>query len=242
MGQAPAPGRPFLLRASPLQVHNGYFVDLFVRVSNAVAINMYTKVGGCGECGREKLVCLSVYLCVSVVCAGGRRRGRRRRGPGSGPVSRGGKARRWPHEEGAGGKWARRPGGWDTRRRSNASARRCRGPSSRSAPCTHQLLGNLPPWRLQFGYTVYRRVLGYYSNDEDAFGASPPAAMRRFMPASPACPNSSLPCRVFRTSVLLSLLPVPAGTWGDQSWRPNLLPCAAQRAWCASVVHQHSHA
>ncbi|KAL4442463.1 hypothetical protein ABPG77_005047 [Micractinium sp. CCAP 211/92] len=27
------------------QVHNGYFVDLFVRVSNAVAINMYTKFG-----------------------------------------------------------------------------------------------------------------------------------------------------------------------------------------------------
>lgn len=24
--------------------HDGYFVDLFVRVSNAVAINMYTKV------------------------------------------------------------------------------------------------------------------------------------------------------------------------------------------------------
>lgn len=27
------------------QVHNGFFVDLFVRVSNAVAINMYTKFG-----------------------------------------------------------------------------------------------------------------------------------------------------------------------------------------------------
>ena len=23
---------------------------------------------------------------------------------------------------------------------------------------------------VQFGYSVYRRVLGYYSNDEDAFG------------------------------------------------------------------------
>ena len=28
------------------RVHNGYFVDLFVRKSNAVAINMYEKVGG----------------------------------------------------------------------------------------------------------------------------------------------------------------------------------------------------
>ena len=27
------------------RVHNGYFVDLFVRASNAVAINMYEKVG-----------------------------------------------------------------------------------------------------------------------------------------------------------------------------------------------------
>lgn len=26
------------------KVHDGYFVDLFVRASNAVAINMYTKV------------------------------------------------------------------------------------------------------------------------------------------------------------------------------------------------------
>lgn len=105
-----------------------------------------------------------------------------------------------------------------------------------------RLAGNPSCWYLQFGYTVYRRVLGYYSNDEDAFGAPLPAPMRRFMPASPACPNSSLPCRVFRTSVLLSLLPVPVGTWRDHSWWPNLLPCAAQRAWCASVVHQHSHA
>ena len=26
------------------KIHDGYFVDLFVRASNAVAINMYTKV------------------------------------------------------------------------------------------------------------------------------------------------------------------------------------------------------
>ena len=32
--------------------HRGYFVDLFVRVSNAVAINMYTKAssGGARTC------------------------------------------------------------------------------------------------------------------------------------------------------------------------------------------------
>lgn len=32
------------LPASTGPRHDGYFVDLFVRVSNAVAINMYTKV------------------------------------------------------------------------------------------------------------------------------------------------------------------------------------------------------
>ena len=33
------------LEAVTEKVHNGYYVDLFVRASNAVAINMYTKVG-----------------------------------------------------------------------------------------------------------------------------------------------------------------------------------------------------
>lgn len=31
-------------------MHAGYFVDLFVRVSNAVAINMYTKARLCSPC------------------------------------------------------------------------------------------------------------------------------------------------------------------------------------------------
>lgn len=35
--------------------------------------------------------------------------------------------------------------------------------TSRAAPALLLLL-------LQFGYTVYRRVIGYYSNEEDAFG------------------------------------------------------------------------
>lgn len=34
-----------LLTPSGAQVHNGYFVDLFVRKSNSVAINMYEKFG-----------------------------------------------------------------------------------------------------------------------------------------------------------------------------------------------------
>ena len=33
------------LEAVTEKVHNGYYVDLFVRASNAVAIAMYTKVG-----------------------------------------------------------------------------------------------------------------------------------------------------------------------------------------------------
>ena len=77
--------------------HDGYFVDLFVRVSNAVAINMYTKVphGGSGT-----LLSCSACAQLSQVLS--------------------------------------------------------------STSCS--LL-----W-VQFGYSVYRRVLGYYSNDEDAFG------------------------------------------------------------------------
>ena len=35
---------------------------------------------------------------------------------------------------------------------------------------------NDAPLRMQFGYTVYRRVLGYYSGEEDAFD------MRKAMP------------------------------------------------------------
>ena len=33
-----------LLETITVQVHDGYFVDLFVRKSNATAINMYMKV------------------------------------------------------------------------------------------------------------------------------------------------------------------------------------------------------
>lgn len=35
-----------LLEAVTDKQHRGFFVDLFVRVSNVVAIAMYTKVGG----------------------------------------------------------------------------------------------------------------------------------------------------------------------------------------------------
>lgn len=45
-------------------------------------------------------------------------------------------------------------------------------------PSLRACLPVLPP---QFGYTVYRRVLGYYSNEEDAFGAPPP------VPCTAAC-------------------------------------------------------
>lgn len=31
-------------------MHNAFFVDLFVRVSNVVAIAMYTKVGAAASC------------------------------------------------------------------------------------------------------------------------------------------------------------------------------------------------
>lgn len=41
-----SPSPPFLLfLPSTLLRYNGYFVDLFVRVSNTVAIDMYTKFG-----------------------------------------------------------------------------------------------------------------------------------------------------------------------------------------------------
>ena len=45
---------------------------------------------------------------------------------------------------------------------------------------------------LQFGYTVYRRVLGYYSNDEDAFGERKGWAMRYAATAAAALPAGVL--------------------------------------------------
>ena len=71
------------------KMHHGYFVDLFVRVSNAVAMNMYNKARS--------------------------------------------------EERGS------------------------------DATCSGHL--TTPMHALQFGYTVYRRVIGYYSNEEDAYGA-----------------------------------------------------------------------
>ncbi len=44
------------LEAVTERVHNGYYVDLFVRASNAVAIAMYTKVGE-----RRGIHAVSVY-------------------------------------------------------------------------------------------------------------------------------------------------------------------------------------
>ena len=81
----------------PLRRHNAYFVDLFVRASNAAAIAMYTAVSCCWSLsfsllGRMLLNGLSNVTCFSIV--------------------------------------------------------------------------------LQFGYSVYRRVLEYYSDGEDALGES----------------------------------------------------------------------
>lgn len=74
------------------EVHKAYFVDLFVRVTNATAIQMYNKVS---HCSTEQL--LSVMDCVLVAMI-------------------------------------------------------------------FSVCG-----MLQFGYSIYRTVLGYYGGDEDAY-------------------------------------------------------------------------
>lgn len=85
--------------------HNGYFVDLFVRASNAVAIAMYQKV------------------------------------------------------------WRGRRGGTLSR-----------GVLLQHLHCGVYDGARLPP---QFGYSVYRRVIGYYSNEEDAYGEQ--SSLPRFL-------------------------------------------------------------
>ncbi len=56
------------LEAVTEKVHNGYYVDLFVRASNAVAINMYTKVGSspAGFHATTQLCCFSAMASVSL--------------------------------------------------------------------------------------------------------------------------------------------------------------------------------
>jgi hypothetical protein len=53
------------------------------------------------------------------------------------------------------------------------------------APARTQLTRLCAP---QFGYSVYRQVIGYYSGEEDAYGAST-ARLRR------ACSQLMTPCR-----------------------------------------------
>lgn len=92
--------------------HNGYFVDLFVRISNSVAIGMYRKARAAGK-------------------------------------SSSGRAPRKP------------------RAPSVSMRRRGRLVRIRDRPFT-SLAPRFPP---QFGYSVYRQVIGYYSGEEDAYGA-----------------------------------------------------------------------
>jgi hypothetical protein len=84
--------------------HDGYFVDLFVRKSNAVAIGMYEK------------------------------------------------ARAHERERAS--------------ERTHTSAHR--------SLTFARARADAAPWVRQFGYTVYRQVLNYYSGEEDAYGARPP--------------------------------------------------------------------
>jgi N-terminal acetyltransferase B complex catalytic subunit len=94
------------------RMHDGYYVDLFVRASNKTAIQMYTKVHNTGSCKAVECfvygtllpgcigLCILLRTCINVVAA----------------------------------------------------------PRAESCFVTGQ-----------FGYTLYRRVLGYYSGEEDAY-------------------------------------------------------------------------
>jgi N-terminal acetyltransferase B complex catalytic subunit len=97
-----------VLEETTEKMHDGYFVDLFVRKSNTVAISMYEKV-------RATLT--SAYQELNVLAL-----------------------------------------------------------QSFSLPHYVSTHLHLQRMGMQFGYTVYRRVIGYYSGDEDAYD------MRKAMP------------------------------------------------------------
>lgn len=77
----------------------------------------------------------------------------------------------------------------------------------------------------KLGYNVYRRVLGYYSGEEDAYGGSPLTARR------------SLPRVTTTPPVRPSALPLPVqtctkrvrGTWREQAWSRSRSPCPPAR-------------
>ena len=49
-----------LLETITIQVHNGYFVDLFVRKSNTTAINMYMKVSASAHICKIEIRIVSI--------------------------------------------------------------------------------------------------------------------------------------------------------------------------------------
>lgn len=142
-----------LLEATTEAVHNAFFVDLFVRASNASAVAMYHKV----RLGREKMLYSKALAtedrgCVSSVqlfLHTGKQS--RPRVCCSDLLS----CCKLATETSASGK---------TRLQARVKA----------VPSSKLILAVIS--QMQLGYSIYRRVLGYYSDAEDALD------MRKAMP------------------------------------------------------------